>query len=129
MEREELGPWAPGGMVEGQRVGSPGGRRLASVSARSTPRSRPRRPPAARMDRRSGLGAALRNLVVIDGDERRSGLGLVGTYRPDVASSIADGSEVSGFVAYVRGEPDSPLQVVLLSPDGERPVCGLDESR
>ena len=130
MEREKLGPWAPGGMVDAQRVAGASGEEsrpcLGAIESNE--------PVPGGIQLRGWIAApdsepSSRNLVVIDGHGRRSGLGLVGTYRPDMASSNPDGSELSGFVAYVRGEPDSPLGVVLLSPAGESAVCRLDEAR
>ena len=126
MERERLGPWSPGGMVDAMRVADPsnstdraclgeldseepvlGGRRLGGWIA--TPAGEPSSP----------------NLVVLEAGGRETGLGLVGFQRPGVEQpGIAD-TDWRGFVAYVRGEPTEPVDVVLLADDGATAVCRL----
>jgi hypothetical protein len=125
LEREKLGPWAPGGMVDAMRVTGPG--------------SRTDRECLGQLDFKDSIpgGTRLRgwiaapggddsspNLVVLDAAGRRTGLGLVGLHRPDVAQpGIADAWR--GFVAFVRGTPTAPLEVVLLADDGVEALCRL----
>lgn len=125
MERERLGPWAPGGMVDTQRVTAtdvtPPRSCVGAIEANEpVPGGRQLRGWIATPDGE----LTSRNLVVLDGERARRGLGLRGTYRPDTAAD-AGGSEWSGFVAYVGGEPDTPLHVVLLAPGGETARCQL----
>jgi hypothetical protein len=112
MEENDLGPWAPGGMVEDMRfefppnpgdvpcAGAiehvervPGGVRVTGSIA----------PPAGEQ--------ASRNLVVFDGEGNARGQGRIGT----------------GFVAYARGSP-RPLAVALVAEDGRNAACRLETS-
>jgi hypothetical protein len=68
------------------------------------------------------------NLVVLDAAGRRIGLGLVGLHRADVDQAAIADREWRGFVAYVRGKPSSPVEVVLLTDDGVNAVCRLRAS-
>jgi hypothetical protein len=126
LEREKLGPFAPGGPATTMRVGKPrtttdhacfgevedvtaigGDSRLVGwIAARGGEASSP-------------------YLAVLDAEGRLAGVGYVGTHRPDVAQSGAAGSEWLGFVAYVRGRPTTPLDVVLLDEDGVEALCRL----
>jgi len=126
MAQERLGPWAPGGMVDAMRVtatSEPTSRSCLGAIESNEP------VPGGRLLR--GWIAApngessSRNLVVVDANRRREGLGLVGAERPDVEESGTAASEGTGFVAYVRGEPESALRVVLLDPDAARALCRL----
>jgi hypothetical protein len=126
MERHELGPWAPGGMVDNMRVSGQRG------STSRTCRGEIEQIEAVgRGQRLRGwiLGpdgeATSRNLVVLDGGGTPRGLGLVGTYRPDVSESGVTSSDWTGFAAYVRDEPKTPLAVVLFADDRRTPVCRL----
>jgi hypothetical protein len=124
MQRERLGPWAPGGMVDGQP---------AADSVR--PAARPClggiewNEPVDRGRRLRGWIAAPdgeatpSSLVVLDARGRPRGLGLGGMHRPDVRERGRSTSDRSGFVAYVRGAPDEPVSVVLL--DADNAVCRL----
>ena len=129
MEREKLGPWSPGGMVDAMRVTGPSNRTdhecLGQLDSKASVRggSSLRGWIAARAGETSSP-----NLVVLDAAGRRTGLGLVGLHRPDVDQpGIAD-PEWRGFVAYVRGKPTSPLEVVLLADDGVNAVCRLRQA-
>ena len=126
MERERLGPFAPGGMADGMRVDGPSGtperRCLGTLDAAEEVRAGSRlggwiAPP--------GGEASSRNLVVLDARGRRAGLGVVGFQRTDVDEPGIDDAAWRGFVAYVRGAPDEPLAVVLLAEDGVTALCGL----
>jgi hypothetical protein len=120
MERERLGPWAPGGMVDGMRISG-----TIEPTSRSCLGALESNEPVGGGRQLRGWIAppngepSSRNLVVV-ADRRRTGLGLVGAYRPDVAESNR-----TGFVAYVRGEAAAPLEVVLLADDRRTPVCRL----
>lgn len=128
MEREMLGPWAPGGMVDGMRVTGPskGTERACLGEIESAE-------PVTGGSRLNGWIAApdreatSRNLVVLDARGRRSGLGLVGVPRPGADSPRADAFSTD-FVVYVRGEPVEPLEVVLLTEDGASAVCRLAQA-
>lgn len=123
MEQGKLGPWVPGGMVDGMLVTGPDRStaracRGAIELSESVKRGHRLRgwiaAPAAPYEPTS------RNLVVLS-DDRHAGLGLVGTHRPDVGTE----SEWTGFVAYLPDKPAGPLSVVLLSDDRRTPVCRL----
>jgi hypothetical protein len=126
MQREKLGPWSPGGMVDGMRVTgttlSPDRACLGEVE--SAERVRGGR-------RLTGWVAApdgdetSRNLVVLDARGQRAGLGLVGFHRRGVEQADLADADWRGFVAYVRGQPTAPLDVVLLADDGMNAVCRL----
>jgi hypothetical protein len=124
MRKRELGPWAPGGLVADSRF------RLQSVGA----------PPPCRggIESVEPVGGGLRlrgwlappsraadpgQLAVLDDTAQQVGIGLVGTYRPEVQ----DSSDWTGFVAYVRGniDPQTPYAVVLIGADRRSTVCGL----
>ena len=128
MQRERLGPWSPGGMVDGMRVANALERPARACLGEIGPAER------VRGGRRlSGWIAApdsdktSRDLVVIDARGRRSGLGLVGLRRPDVEPGSE--AEWAGFVAYVRNEPRSaPFAVVLLAENRGAGVCQLTET-
>jgi hypothetical protein len=126
MEREKLGPWSPDGMVDAMRVTGPSNRTdhecLGQLDSTTSV------PGGTRFQGWIAAPAgetSSPNLVVLDAAARRAGLGLVGLHRPDVGQpGIAD-PEWRGFVAYVRGKPTSPLDVVLLADDGVNAVCRL----
>lgn len=126
MEKAKLGPWAPGGLTDAMLVAPPArppSRRCRGAIELSEAVKRGHRLRgwiAARSGERTS-----RNLVVLDDDGRRAGLGLVGTYRPDVAESGATDSEWAGFVAYLPAEPRGRLSVVLLRDDRRTAVCRL----
>ena len=123
MERNGLGPWAPGGMVEDMRFTVP------------PPSGHP--PCAGTIEHVDPVGGGLRltgwvsppatleplrNLAVFDARGVSRGLGRVGTHRADVS----DTSDWVGFVAYARNDPAPPLAVVLIGEDGRSAVCRLD---
>jgi hypothetical protein len=124
MESERLGPWAPGGMVDGMRVDGP-----RSGTARRCRGRIEARVPIERGSRLEGWidppagEATSRNLVVVDGTGSRVGLGLAGAYRPDARTAGAS-SDWRGFVAYAPGQPTS-LDVVVLDERGVDAVCAL----
>jgi hypothetical protein len=126
MEREQLGPWAPGGLVDDMRVTAPSG-----MTARSCLGAVEADEPVTGGRRLQGWIAApegeatSRSLVVLGADGREVGLGLAGAHRPDVEESGAVDSEWTGFVAYVRGEPAEPLDGLLLGEDRRTSVCRL----
>ena len=125
LEREKLGPWAPGGMVDEMRVTGPGDRTdracLGQLDSQASV------PGGTRLlgwiAARDGETTS-RHLVVLDDAGRRVGLGLVGLRRPVDQPGIADPAW-SGFIAYARGQPTSPLEVVLLDENGVNAVCSL----
>jgi hypothetical protein len=124
MEREMLGPWSPGGLVDGMRVTGPRSRTdRACLGEIESAR------PIRGGSRLGGWIAApykeqsSRHLVVLDAGGRRSGLGLVGMPRSGV--ELPGGEDGAGFVAYVPGEPATPLQVILLAEDRARGLCRL----
>ena len=127
MERQRLGPWAPGGLVDDMRVTAPSG-----TTARSCLGAVEVDEPVTGGRRLRGWIAApegettSRNLVVLGVDGRQVGLGLVGAHRPDVEESGAVDSEWTGFVAYVRGEPTEALDVLLLGEDRRTSLCRLE---
>jgi hypothetical protein len=128
LERERLGPFVPGGVDDGLRITGPvndterrclgeldpveavrGGNRLGGWIA--SPTGAPSSP----------------NLVVLDADGRKAGLGLVGFHRTDVAGDdVADRSWM-GFIAYVRDQPTGPLDIVLLGDDDKTALCRLTQ--
>jgi hypothetical protein len=129
LERQKLGPFVPGGIAEEMRIAGPvnatarrclgdldsveavrGGNRLGGWIASPTGE------------------ATSPNLVVIDADGRRAGLGLVGFRRTDVERDDIVDAEWRGFVAYVRDAAAGPLEVVLLGDDGRTAVCRLLQS-
>jgi hypothetical protein len=126
LDREELGPFVPGGIDDELRVAGPvtatehqclgkldpveavrGGIRLGGWIA--SPTGEPSSP----------------RLVVLDANRRRAGLGLVGFHRTDVAHGDIPDADWTGFIAYVRGDPMGLLQVVLLGADGRTALCRL----
>jgi hypothetical protein len=128
LRRERLGPWAPGGMVDGARFTLP-------HPLRPTPRC------PGDVDAATAVGAGTRlegwlvppsgedasdQVAVVDANGVTHGFGLVGTYRRDVLVSGAATSEWTGFVAYLRGPATAPLRVVLLGTDRRSAVCALD---
>ena len=126
MQREMLGPWSPGGMVDGMRVTEDSGRTdracLGELDSAEPVRGGTRfggwiAPPAGE--------ASSRNLIVLGAGGRRAGLGLVGLHRPGLEQAGVADAEWRGFVAYARGKPTSPLEVVLLADDGASAVCRL----
>jgi hypothetical protein len=129
MEREKLGPWSRGGMVDAMRVVGPSNRTeracLGELDSAESVRGGSRlggwiATPAGE--------PSSRNLVVLEAGGHRTGLGFVGLHRPDVEQpGIAD-AEWRGFIAYVRGEPRAPLEVVLLADDGVSAVCRLRQA-
>ena len=129
MESEKLGPWSPGGMVDTMHVTDANNRAdhecLGQLDSKAPVRggTRLRGWIAVRAGETSSP-----NLVVLDATGRRIGLGLVGLHRPDIDQpGIAD-PEWRGFIAYVRGKPTSPLEVVLLADDGVGAACWLPEA-
>lgn len=126
MARERLGPWAPGGMVDTQRVADT----IEPTSRSCLGTIESNEPVGAGRQLRGWIappdGAqSSRNLVVLDANGRRAGLGLVGAFRVDVAESGAVTSERTGFVAYLGGEPTAPFEVVLVADDRRTQVCRL----
>ena len=126
MQRERLGPWSPGGMVDGMRVAEDSGRTDRACLGELDPAEPVRggtrfggwiAPPAGE--------PSSRNLIVLGAGGRRAGLGLVGLHRPGLEQAGVADAEWRGFVAYVRGKPTSPLEVVLLADDGASAVCRL----
>jgi hypothetical protein len=129
MEHEKLGPWSPGGMVDAMRVTGPSNRTdrecLGQLDSKTSVPGGTRlqgwiAPPAGE--------TSSPDLVVLDAAGRRIGLGLVGLHRPDVDQPDLADREWRGFVAYVRGKPTSPLDVVVLTDDGASAVCRLRAS-
>ena len=125
MEREALGPFAPGGLAERMSV-TVGGKTsqacLGSIES-SEPVERGHRlrgwiaaPPGE---------AASRNLVVLDSAGRRVGAGRVGAHRPDVSATGSVSSEWTGFAAYLGATPEGQSVVVLIADDGSTPICRL----
>ena len=126
LERERLGPFSPGGLADQLSVTGPStgtdrvclGKLDPAESVRGGSRlggwiASPTRDPSSR------------NVVVLDDDGRRAGLGVVGFRRTDVEQSGGSDAEWTGFVAYVRDAPREPLDVVLLTEDGVKPLCRL----
>ena len=126
LERERLGPFVPGGLADKMRVTVPvnetgrrclgeldpveavrGGSRLGGWIA--SPTGEPSSP----------------NLVVLDADGRRAGLGLVGFHRAEVELDDMPDASWTGFLAYVRGQPTAPLEIVMLGADGRTALCRL----
>jgi hypothetical protein len=127
MARERLGPWAPGGMVDAQRVADT----IEPTSRSCLGAIESNEPVGAGRQLRGWIAApagepSSRNLVALDANRRRAGLGLVGAHRPDVRASAAVDSEWTGFVAYVRGESTRPLDVLLLGEDRQTSLCRLE---
>ena len=127
MARERLGPWAPGGMVDGQRVADT----IEPTSRSCLGAIESNEPVGAGRQLRGWIAApagepSSRNLVALDANRRRAGLGLVGAYRPDVRASAAVDSEWTGFVAYARGASTQPLDVLLLGEDRQTSLCRLE---
>jgi hypothetical protein len=122
MEANGLGPWAPGGMVEGMRLTVP-----PASGHPPCPGAIEHVDPVGGGFRLTGWIAPLatfeplRNLAVFDQRGMPRGIGRVGTHRPDVASS-----DWTGFVAYARGDPEPPLAVVLIGDDRRSAVCRLE---
>ena len=128
MESERLGPWAPGGMVDGMRVDGPRagtGRRCRGQIGGTVPIDGGIRLEGW-IDAPAGE-ATSRNLVVLDESGDRVGYGLAGAYRPEARESGAS-SDWRGLVAYAPGQPTS-LEVVLLDEGGVDPVCTLPAPR
>ena len=111
LERERLGPFVPGGIVDGMRVTGPvnetGRRCLGELD------------PVEAVRGGNRLGgwiasptgeASSPNLVVLDADGRRAGLGLVGFHRAEVERDDIPDASWTGFLAYVRDEPTGPLR-------------------
>ena len=130
MEQHELGPWAPGGMVDGMRVTEP-----TSMTTRACLGAIGSNEPVTGGRRLRGWIAApdgeatSRSLIVLDRNGTPRGLGLVGTYRPNVRDLGAARSDWTGFVSYVHDEPPRPLAVMLLAPDRKTAVCRLLTAR
>jgi hypothetical protein len=127
MQQHELGPWAPGGMVDAARFTLNAGSD-ASPTCRGgiesvepvTGGSRLRGWLASPGGRRGSS-----ELAVLDADGVSRGIGFVGTFRPDVKSSGAASSEWTGFVAYVRTGAAEPLTVLLVAQDHRSASCSL----
>jgi hypothetical protein len=126
MQRRMLGPWARGGMVDGMRFTSP------------TPQRLPRCRGGIESIEPVGGGIRLRgwlappdnaqtseNVAVLDATGTERGLGLIGTYRPDVKTSGEASSDWTGLVAYTRDRAPTPLEVVLIARDRRTQVCRL----
>jgi hypothetical protein len=111
MEENDLGPWAPGGMVADMEF--------------EPPPSRDWPPCAGAIEYVEPVGGGLRlsgriappngeqvagNLAVFDGEGDLRGRGRVG----------------AGFVAYARDDPPGPLTVVLIGDDRQSAVCRLE---
>jgi hypothetical protein len=126
MERHRLGPWAPGGLVDGMRFEAPS--TSTSPACRGVIESV--EPVTGGLRLRGWLAPPVakrtsQNLAVLDGHGDSVGLGRVGTYRPDVEASGAASSDWTGFVAYSRGRPEAPIAVVLVGEDRRSAVCRL----
>jgi hypothetical protein len=127
LQRHDLGPWAPGGMVERTPPPVPPAR-----STRTCRGGIESAEPVGGGLRLRGWAAppegedAGREVAVFAAGGRRRGMGLVGTYRPDVEASGAASSAWTGFVAYARGRSSSRLRLVLAGRDGRSAVCQLD---
>lgn len=125
LEREKLGPFSPGGLVDGMVVAGAKSRTddkcLGQLDSTTPVRggNRLRGWIASSADEASSP-----NLLVLDARGGRVGLGLVGMRRSDTEPFGAD-TELNGFVAYVRGQQALPLDVVLLAKDRETALCGL----
>ena len=124
MEREELGPWAPGGMVDEMRVGNlgPPTQRCAGRVDAATPVDGGTRFEGW-VDAPDGE-ATSRHGVVLDGSAARVGQALVGAYRPD-ARPLGASDVWRGFVAYAPSTSRSPLDLVLPDESRDRAVCSL----
>jgi hypothetical protein len=125
MRERNLGPWAPGGMVDGMRFTPP--------PVEGAPSCRGRLESAARLSggvrlrgwlEPPGQERASTNLAVLDSRGAPRGLGLVGTYRPELMAVGAARSKWTGFVAYARGDVRQP-RIVLVGSDHRTPVCRL----
>jgi hypothetical protein len=127
MERERLGPFAPGGWADDMQFEHPTAEGLPEcLGAIDTVE------PVGRGLRLRGWLAApggedvSRNVALLDGRGTPAGRGLVGTHRPDVAETT--GSDWSGLIAYARDDPPRPLVLVLLADDRRSAVCRLEAS-
>jgi hypothetical protein len=128
MRSRELGPWAPGGLVDDSRfelqsVGDPppcrgGIESVEPVEGGVRLRGWLAPPPGMR---------AWDQLAVVDDTGAQVGLGLVGTYRPEVIGS----SDWTGFVAYVGNETGAATRyaVILIGEDKRSTVCQAKQSR
>jgi hypothetical protein len=128
LRRERLGPWAPGGMVDGSR--------FTLHAATLAPMCRGRieliEPVEGGLRLRGwivppGDEPASHQLAVLSGRGIVSGLGVVGMPRRDVPGVGAAPPNWAGLTAYVRGRPRTPLRIVLIAADHARPLCLLDE--
>ena len=126
LEREKLGPFVPGGIADDMRVAGPV--------------TEPRRRCLGKFDPVEAVRGGVRlggwiasptgeraspNLVVLDTEGRRAGLGLVGFHRTNVERDDIPDASWTGFVVYVRGDPAGSLDVVLLGDDGKKGLCRL----
>jgi hypothetical protein len=113
LRQRKLGPWAPGGMVDGSRVDV----RTTEAPSTCLGEIETAQPVAGgvrlegRIDPPGGRGVAHELLVVDEGGLKR-GLGLRGTDRGD------------SFVAYARGTVTKP-HVVLVARDRRTLLCRL----
>lgn len=124
MERERLGPWAPGGMVDGLRVRWDDGRVSRTCAGEVESVEEVLRGQRVRGWIEAPDGTSASRSLVVESSRARVGLGLVGAPRDDVDAPGAVRSW-SGFVAYVQGRPTGPLSIVLLNESRDEPICSL----
>jgi hypothetical protein len=126
LERERLGPFAPGGLADSMRVSEP-----TAPTARPCLGAVESSESVKRGFRLRGWIAAprgadaSRNIVVLDEAGRRVGLGRVGSHRPDLEEEGRASSEWAGFVAYLPERPQRTLALVLVGEDDRTSVCRL----
>jgi hypothetical protein len=126
MQRNQLGPWAPGGIVDDSRFS------LGAADHSPTCRGGVESVEAVGNGQRiRGWIAppdgepASRQVGLLGETNRQLGIGLVGIYRPEVRRSGNAASDWTGFVAYIRGPAPSHLRVVLVGQDHKTAICGL----
>jgi hypothetical protein len=121
MERERLGPWAPGGLADRTDAVPEGlgDGRIRCVGAVDESVAVERGHRLRGWIAAPGDEQTSRGLAVVDSDGQRVGLGLVGGSRPGALSGW------SGFVAYLADEPPPRAELVLVGEDGRMPVCSL----
>ena len=126
MEREKLGPWSPGGPSVAAPVRAPAQSADRTCLGRVEVRTPLRFGSSLRGWIASPAGRSTSpHLVVLDASGRRVGFGLVGFESPEVDRADIPDPHWSGFVAYVRGQPSSPLDVTLFADDRVTARCRL----
>jgi hypothetical protein len=131
LKSERLGPWAPGGMVDGARFTLP---QKVRVQTRCSGRVESVEPVTGGLRLAGWIASAggaptSHQLAVVDGSGEQRGLGIVGTHRHDVKTSGAASSDWTGFVAYARGRPSPPLGILLVGADHRSAACSLKTAR